>query len=88
MLFKLRPLQWNKSEHESWTAQGIVYFYTIRKEHKKLRLMCSTMSDRQELYDFDDYYDAMIYAEKHHAESIRKYIKEVTHEHSETSSNI
>lgn len=80
MLFKLKPLEWNKQDHGVWQAQGIIYTYTIRQEHKRLRLICSNLTDRQQLFDFDDYYDAMIHAEKHHADSIRRFVKEVTHE--------
>lgn len=78
MKFTLRPLEWHKqTDHDVWQAQGIKYTYTIRPEHKRLRLICSNDAERTHLFDFDEYYDAMLFAEKHHLDSIRKHIKEV-----------
>lgn len=79
-MFILKPLKWDKQEQGGWIANGIRGTYSIKKEHKRLRLYCSIDLSRTALYDFDDYYDAMVFAEKHHLASIRQFIKEVPNE--------
>lgn len=88
MKFTLKPLKWDKQEHSVWQAVGILFTYTIKPEHKRLRLVCSDGINRTHLFDFDEYYDVMMFAERHHLNSIRPYIKEVTYEPNQPKTSI
>ncbi|WP_432481712.1 hypothetical protein [Moraxella sp. ZY200743] len=88
MKFELKPLEWNMQGHDEWQAVGIKYTYTIKPEHKRLRLACADGIGRIHLFDFDEHYDAMAFAERHHLNSIRPYIKEVCDEPIEFKTSI
>lgn len=75
--YTIRPLQWDKESKQTWVAQGIAYTYLITAEHEKVRLYCTKAESRAELYDYSDYYEAMVGAEQHHQRTATRFLKEV-----------